>query len=321
MRPRTALDDLANCCRAVSTLTGIPFEHVLKDFWITEALRAMATTANDLGIHLVFKGGTSLSKGYQIIHRFSEDIDLLCVSSGGADAVHSVMRRLHAAVADHLGVAADVDAERSTRGKFRPAHYVYPGQQLMIGETAGVIRVELSTWGGALPSELKVLRSLVAEHSANVQPRLVNPPWLVSDVTDGFSITVLRPERTLVEKLVILHDAATSGDERRIRRTARHYYDIWCLLGHEHTVRQLSANGVMVLAHEVFVHNTSTKAHATHRRPSGGFAESTAFTGVGPVAARHEYTTRVVDRLIWPGAAQPTFDECLARVQECASLL
>ena len=313
--PRFAYEELAELCHDVALRTGIPLEHVLKDFWITEALRTMASTATAEGIHLLFKGGTSLSKGYRIIHRFSEDIDLLCVGAGGADATHSAMRRLHQVVAERLGVPARVDAGRSARGKFRPAEYEYPGQQLLAGEKAGVIRVELSTWGGALPSEVKVLRSLVAEHSPNV------PPWLVDDALRGFAITVLRPERTLVEKLVILHDAATSGDEHRLRRTARHYYDIWCLLGHQQTLERLSGDAAMVLANEVFVHNTSTKSQATHRRPSGGFAQSSAFLGLGPSAARDEYTKRVVDRLIWPGAARPTFDECLTRVRQCASML
>lgn len=296
--PRNAPAGLALLCRDVAHRTGIPVEHVVKDFWITEALRVMASTATAEGIH-----------------RFSEDIDLLCVGAGGADATHSVMRRLHETVADHLGVPANVDAGRSTHGRFRPAQYAYPGQQLLAGETPGVIRVELSTWGGALPSEVKCLRSLVAEHS------LKAPTWLGNDVTSGFDITVLRPERTPVEKLVILHDAATSGDEQRLRRTARHYYDIWCLLGHQQTVQRLSGDAVVVLANEVFVHNTSTKSQATHRRPTGGFARSAAFAGSGPKTARNEYSRRVVDRLIWPGAVQPTFDECLARVRQCASLL
>lgn len=307
--------DLAERCRAITHRTGIPYEHVMKDFWITEALRAMANAATVDGIHLVFKGGTSLSKGYRIIHRFSEDIDLLCVVAGGSDAVHAAMRRLHLAVADRLGVSANVDAGRSIRGRFRPAKYEFPGQQLLPGESASVIQVELSTWGGAIPSEVKLLRSLVAEHSQGAFSRLE------TDVNDGFAMTVLRPERTLVEKLVILHDAALSRDERRLRKTARHYYDIWCLLGHQPTLERLTGDVVMVLANEVLVHNTSTKAQSTHRRPPGGFATSCAFVGSGPAAARDEYERRVVDRLIWPGAAQPTFDECLTRVREFEHLL
>lgn len=46
---------------------------VEKDYWITEILRVIATTLPDRAI---FKGGTSLSKGWGLLDRFSEDIDL-----------------------------------------------------------------------------------------------------------------------------------------------------------------------------------------------------------------------------------------------------
>ena len=44
-----------------------------KDYYVTEALRVIAATAGD---KVIFKGGTSLSKGWNLIQRFSEDIDL-----------------------------------------------------------------------------------------------------------------------------------------------------------------------------------------------------------------------------------------------------
>ena len=44
-----------------------------KDYYVTESLRVIAQTAGD---KVIFKGGTSLSKGWNLIQRFSEDIDL-----------------------------------------------------------------------------------------------------------------------------------------------------------------------------------------------------------------------------------------------------
>lgn len=306
---------LADWSSAVATLTGIPLEHVVKDFWITESLRVMAATASENGVHLVFKGGTSLSKGYQLISRFSEDIDLLCLAEGGETAVHSEMRRLHEAVAGQLGVEPLVDSKKSMKGEFRPAEYAYPGQVLLEGAVPGTIRVELSTWGGSIPSEVKTLRSLIAEHAGAAG---LDGAY---EENEAFKITVLRPERTMVEKLVVLHDAASGKDERRQRKTARHYYDLWCLLGKTGVRDSLAAQGTISLANEVYKHNTASKSRATQRRPAGGFATSSAFTGIGPAASRDEYTRRVVGRLLWPGHPQPTFDECLARVLENASIL
>jgi predicted nucleotidyltransferase component of viral defense system len=44
-----------------------------KDYYVTEALRIVSLTAGD---KVIFKGGTSLSKGWNLIQRFSEDVDL-----------------------------------------------------------------------------------------------------------------------------------------------------------------------------------------------------------------------------------------------------
>lgn len=315
MRLIDNVPELMRHCETVAVGSGIPFQHLLKDFWITEALRAMTNASTRDNAQLIFKGGTSLSKGYRIISRFSEDIDILCIAGGGTEAVHSVMRRLHAAVSDRLGIEASVDATRSTRGQFRVAEFVYPGQAILEGEVPSAIRVEVSTWGGAIPSEVKRLQSLLAEHSD------------LSEMAAGyeefasFDVTVLRPERTLVEKLVILHDAAETGDEHRIRKTARHYYDIWCLLGRNDVRESLARTGALVMSNEVFAHNRASKTRATHRRPSAGFAASRAFRDPGPAVARDEYAKRVFGRLIWPGSHQPTFDECLLRVKQFSELL
>jgi hypothetical protein len=57
-----------------ATASGRPVYLLEKDIWVVWALDGLF--ASPLGEHLVFKGGTSLSKGYDIIKRFSEDIDL-----------------------------------------------------------------------------------------------------------------------------------------------------------------------------------------------------------------------------------------------------
>ena len=57
----------------------------LKDYWVARVLRAIAQL-DGTNCHVIFKGGTSLSKGWSLIDRFSEDIDLL-VTGVGLDQV------------------------------------------------------------------------------------------------------------------------------------------------------------------------------------------------------------------------------------------
>ncbi len=58
----------------VNSQTGLPIDAIEKDWWVTITLKAIFSSK--YAQHLVFKGGTSLSKAYNLIERFSEDIDL-----------------------------------------------------------------------------------------------------------------------------------------------------------------------------------------------------------------------------------------------------
>lgn len=61
----------------------IPARIVEKDFWVCWTLRELFSLPGH-GPHLTFKGGTSLSKGWKLIERFSEDIDVVIVADAGA---------------------------------------------------------------------------------------------------------------------------------------------------------------------------------------------------------------------------------------------
>jgi hypothetical protein len=67
-------EDRLEALRVAATAAGRPVHLLEKDVWVVLALEALFTSPE--GENLVFKGGTSLSKGYGIIERFSEDIDL-----------------------------------------------------------------------------------------------------------------------------------------------------------------------------------------------------------------------------------------------------
>ena len=67
-------DTKKNVFSEISTRTGLPIVAVEKDWWVVKTLEVVFST--EIAEHTVFKGGTSLSKAWGLIDRFSEDIDL-----------------------------------------------------------------------------------------------------------------------------------------------------------------------------------------------------------------------------------------------------
>lgn len=59
---------------SIADKVGLPAQVIEKDFWVTAILQTIFSLP--IAEYLVFKGGTSLSKGWKLIERFSEDIDV-----------------------------------------------------------------------------------------------------------------------------------------------------------------------------------------------------------------------------------------------------
>src|SRR6266540_5458358 len=89
--------------RAARDLGDLDPSFVEKDYWVTQVLRALHTEHPHA---FVFKGGTSLSKGYGIIERFSEDVDILVVPIAGASIreAEDHLRAIIGSVAGFLGL-------------------------------------------------------------------------------------------------------------------------------------------------------------------------------------------------------------------------
>src|SRR5215831_18088811 len=130
-RLRDHPDDLYARVSAASEAMHIPVEFVEKDFWVTELLRSVVSEATAAGAVAVFKGGTSLSKAYRIVERFSEDVDILLVprSGLGAEARHRVLKQICRTAAAHFGlVAGDGDVIQSETGIKRNVRFAYPAR-------------------------------------------------------------------------------------------------------------------------------------------------------------------------------------------------
>lgn len=301
---------------AVAEATGIPASHVEKDYWLTEALRGVAATADKLEVPIYFKGGTSLSKVFGLIQRFSEDVDILAVlrADDSAGARHKVLRALCAGAASTTGLDEKPVGDKSSKGEKRAIALAYPTKQSRVPLRHEGVLVEIGHWGGTYPHERHAVRSLIAEHGPGL--------GIVGDFNEfePFEVEVLDPVRTTVEKLMLLHAAAVSDAERRMV-VARHYYDVWCLLGDDRIREELSdPRAVATMARDVETF-TRVAELPTFGRPAGGFAVSGAFDPAREViqATRAAYEAVVLGSLLWADSPSPSFDDCCTIVQEFPS--
>lgn len=208
---------------------------------------------------------------------------------------------------------ARVDPSTATTGVKRTVSLVYPTSTPR-GSLRPGVRLELGARGGAMPTVPRPVTSLLAQQGAQT-----GLDWLFAEATQ-FTMHVLAPVRTLAEKLMILHHAATQGNETQQERLARHYYDIWCLLNDADTVAALAESPVDVLEREIVTFTLAAGLEAT-RRPAGGFATSAAFDPTAARSARSAFETTVLNELVWPDAPRRTFEECCRIVRQHAPTL
>ena len=229
---------------------GLASGSVEKDFWACLMLRELFNLT-EFGEHLTFKGGTSLSKAWGLIDRFSEDIDLtidrdILGFSGdhGPEAANSRKeqeRRLQAlkhscgrAITKRIGPAltARMQAILQTKESWsltsddddpdeQTLLFAYPRPVAAATPSYVIpaVKLEFGARSDPWPVSKCQITSLVAEQF----PRLF--------VTSACTVRALLPERTFWEKVMLLHEETfrPPGKSRR-PRMARHYYDVWRLI-------------------------------------------------------------------------------------------
>lgn len=212
---------------ATAQQKGIPEIYVEKDYWVTLALNRIFTS--DIGKEAVFKGGTALSKCYNIIERFSEDIDMVVLRNEAetGNQLKAKIKKISNVVAE---VLPEVEAEGITNkmGMIRKTAHTYAKTfEGQFGQVRDIIIVE-STWLGSFePYTTATVTSFVSEMmKANGQEALIEEYGL-----QPFEVQVLSLERTLCEKIMsLMRFSFTEDPITDLNNKIRHVYDIHKLL-------------------------------------------------------------------------------------------
>ncbi|OXE98092.1 nucleotidyltransferase AbiEii toxin of type IV toxin-antitoxin system [Flavobacterium araucananum] len=222
-------DNFEGAIIAAADYFSIPEIFIEKDYWVTYALSELFHSKAKEGI--VFKGGTSLSKCYKIIERFSEDIDLVVVKQD-SDTGNDLKRKLKeiTTIVDE-SILKEVlgDSNTSKGGSLRKIVYSYPkiGMSGDYGQVREHITVEVSHLGNFKPNETRSICTLIADYIKTIP----NSELIAQFGLEDFEVKTLAVERTFCEKIIsLVRFSYTENPLEDLSKKVRHTYDLHQLL-------------------------------------------------------------------------------------------
>lgn len=241
MTLHTHEQDFRNLITITATARGMRQSFIEKDYWVTWVLRNLADSA--VAEQVVFKGGTSLSKGYGLIERFSEDVDLAVILSGQQrdGIVKKLIREIHKTAAGDLP-EVEVSGSTSKRGHNRLVYHQYPHLFTDPVPTATEhILLEITAFGEPEPHSKRSLISYLGQYLLDQQqPEVVQEYGL-----EAFDFNVLSLSRTFAEKIMALVRASYEEDPvAEAGRKVRHLYDLHQLASQPEIAALLAGPGL-----------------------------------------------------------------------------
>lgn len=251
----------------VAQKMGIPASYVEKDLWVCWVLAALFRQP-EFAPNLTFRGGTSLTKAFGIIERFSEDIDLsvsrdwlglpaesdpahattVSQAQRNQKALRSLTRqKIRDTIVPHLTTCLaelqlpsdswhlDLNDEENTLENARDPFCVFLNYPCVTGvqQTEYIrprVKIEFSAKAEGTPDQSATIQAFAAKQF----------PKSFSD--RAIDLRVISPTRTFWEKAFIIHEENTAPTTRNQKpRLARHYYDLFRLIqsGHADTDPEL----------------------------------------------------------------------------------
>jgi predicted nucleotidyltransferase component of viral defense system len=228
----------------VSNRTGLPPIAIEKDWWVT--LTLFTSFSFDYSQHIVFKGGTSLSKGWNLIERFSEDIDLAIDRNYfgfEGDISKNQIKKLrkkscafitNTFVSDltnsftNLKVANEYEVKAMiTEESDRDPQVIEIDYNSVLEKSDYLpsrVLIEVSSRSLIEPSEERKINSIVGEVFKDQ-----------SFTTKSFNISTVLPQRTFLEKILLLHEKFSQANNKTgTERLSRHLYDLEKLMDTEY---------------------------------------------------------------------------------------
>jgi hypothetical protein len=297
---------------------GLRESIIEKDYFVTEALRIIEREAGD---KIIFKGGTSLSKGWNLIQRFSEDIDIFLDPGSyspvlGKNGIDRELKKLRDAVGKHPGLTF-VDKESQTIGGFgRNDRFEYRQNFAGTGDIRNRVLVEAGTASGKQPTERVKIQSYVGQF---LEEQGVS---LGADDENSFDMRLLHFRRTFVEKMFAIHSKVDAFKKtgKPIGGYARHFYDLFCLADRPEVLAMLKSDEYAEIKADYDRISTEHFPKSYVRPPEMSFSKSDALFPPPSLSAALSAEYESQCRVLCFGPA-PAWIEVQNRFNEIRSIL
>lgn len=312
---------------------------VEKDFWVCWTLRRLHEIP---GVpRLLFKGGTSLSKCFGLIHRFSEDIDLgierkHIIDPADAEEVQCLMGKLDPASGTSRNAYGRAVAAMKLRLQGYIAETLFPAiesgfrealsEEFLLhppepGAEEPTIRFEYpralsaESYGGYVQHVVRLELGARSDHEP-VRTIAIRP-YAAEAFGDQFAqpecnVVAQAPERTLLEKALILHAAIHKGKIRS--QSSRHAYDLAMMHRDAATMAAVSRELYEQVAYHKFVYGENTTVRDA---PKNGIC----LMPEGAVLADLEADYKNMQPMFFTEPTPPSFGEVLAELEKLQGTL
>lgn len=210
--------------RAASQKLKIKEEFIEKDYWITLVLNRLAKSK--YAKESVFKGGTSLSKGFGLIDRFSEDVDIAIIDGNNktGSEIKKIIRTIEKEITKEL-IESKINGITSKGSRFRKSVFEYVNTDLK--NKNNKLIVEVNSFANPYPFQQITIKSFVYDFlNQTDKEQLIGKYNLFP-----FEINVLNKEQTLMEKLVsLIRFSFEENYADSISGKIRHFYDLFFLM-------------------------------------------------------------------------------------------
>lgn len=200
-----------------------------KDYWVTYSLlklKEYSEADNRNSDLIVFRGGTSLTKCYQDLKRFSEDIDLAINTKN--IKTNSQLKRIITEVEKYICSSyEEVSSTRNVKsGNYRNVEYKYPtilnDNHESFDELNPFIKIETVTFLNPNPYEKRKVSSMICDYLKDNG----FDNYIYKYNLEPFEVNVLSIKRTIIDKIVSLVRLSYAGDLSELRTKTRHLYDL-----------------------------------------------------------------------------------------------